>query len=162
MEKPWFRQFWPWFLILLPSTAIIWTLGTVVLFSQHSVSLVSEDYYKEGRAINQDISKLQEAKALGLNALVSSENSNELIVRLDRGKLTQYPALKIRLAHRTLAEQDIEQLVSSDAQGFYRLTLNEQLQGPWFVKIASFDNQWILQGKVNFPTDTAIALNSHE
>ncbi len=161
MEKPWFRQFWPWFLILLPSTVIIWTLGTVVLFSQHSVSLVSEDYYKEGRAINQDISKLQEAKALGLNALVSSDN-NELTVVLERGKLEQYPALKIKLAHRTLAEKDIEQLVSSDAQGVYRLVLDDSLQGPWFVKITSFDSKWILQGKVNFPTTAAIALNSHE
>jgi len=48
MVKPWYKQFWPWFLIILPLTVVVWTIVTVVIFSQNSVSLVAEDYYKKG------------------------------------------------------------------------------------------------------------------
>jgi hypothetical protein len=161
MEKPWFRQFWPWFLILLPGIVIVWTLATVVLFSQNAVSLVSEDYYKEGKAINQDITKLQEAKALNLTAFVYNQDST-VIIALDKGKLEQYPALRVNIVHRTLENKDIEIMASADAQGHYRISLDEALNGPWFVKVSSFDQRWILQGKVNFPSTTPTSLNSHE
>lgn len=161
MEKPWFRQFWPWFLILLPGIVIVWTLATVVLFSQNAVSLVSEDYYKKGKAINQDITKLQEANALNLNAFVYNQEST-VVVALDKGKLDQFPALRVNIVHRTLETQDIEMMVSADAQGHYRLSLDVALNGPWFVKVSSFDQRWILQGKVNFPSTTPTPLTSLE
>ena len=57
MVKPWYKQFWPWFLIILPLTVVVWTIITVIIFSNNSVSLVTEDYYKKGKGINIDISK---------------------------------------------------------------------------------------------------------
>ncbi|MGX9416117.1 FixH family protein [Vibrio sp. RC27] len=160
MEKPWFKQFWPWFLIILPGTVIIWTLATVVVFSQNAVSLVSDDYYKEGKGINQDITRLQEAKALNLNASVYSQDQT-LVVTLDKGKLEQYPALRVNIVHRTLETQDIELMISADAQGNYRIQPETEIVGPWFVKLSSFDNKWILQGKVNFPSTTPTILNNN-
>lgn len=52
MVKPWYKQFWPWFLIILPLTVVIWTVVTVIVFANNSVSLVTEDYYKKGKGIN--------------------------------------------------------------------------------------------------------------
>lgn len=51
MVKPWYKQFWPWFLIILPLTVVVWTVITVVVFSNNSVSLVAEDYYKKAKAL---------------------------------------------------------------------------------------------------------------
>jgi hypothetical protein len=161
MEEPWFRQFWPWFLILLPGMVVVWTLATVVVFAQNSVSLVSDDYYKEGKGINQDITKLQEAKALQLKASVYNQDKT-LVVVLDKGKLEQYPALRVNIVHRTLETEDIQVMVSADAQGHYRINHDVELKGPWFVKVSSFDSRWILQGKVNFPSTTPTAINRYE
>ncbi|WP_425348331.1 FixH family protein, partial [Vibrio splendidus] len=36
MVKPWYKQFWPWFLIALPATVVIWTIMTVIVFTQNS------------------------------------------------------------------------------------------------------------------------------
>lgn len=160
MEKPWFRQFWPWFLILLPGMVVVWTLATVVVFAQNSVSLVSDDYYKEGKGINQDITKLQEAKVLQLEASIYNQG-NTLIVVLDKGKLEHYPALRVNIVHRTLETKDIEVMASADAQGHYRIDRESSLNGPWFVKLSSFDKTWILQGKVNFPSTTPTLLVNH-
>ena len=43
--KPWYRQFWPWFLICLPASAVIASLYTVSLAVRTTDSLIvsSED-----------------------------------------------------------------------------------------------------------------------
>lgn len=63
MVKPWYKQFWPWFLIILPLTVVIWTVVTVIVFANNSVSLVTEDYYKKGKGINIDLTKINVAKS---------------------------------------------------------------------------------------------------
>ena len=57
MVKPWYKQFWPWFLIALPATVVIWTIMTVIVFTQNSVDLVTEDYYKKEKALMSTFQK---------------------------------------------------------------------------------------------------------
>lgn len=150
MVKPWYKQFWPWFLIILPLTVIVWTIITVVIFSNNSVSLVAEDYYKKGKGINVDISKMNVARDLSLNANVSSD-SNTVVIHFNKGALTHYPALTATFTHRTLPDRDFSQLVTADASGNYRLTLDHEIIGPWFIELEPHDKHWLIQGKVEFP-----------
>ncbi|WP_114785675.1 FixH family protein [Vibrio tetraodonis] len=157
MVKPWYKQFWPWFLIILPMTVVVWTIITVIVFSNNSVSLVTEDYYKKGKAINIDISKINVAKDLHLSATVSSENNN-VVISFNKGQLKHYPAITALFAHRTLPDRDFTQLLTSDAGGQYRLTLDKSLQGPWFIELTPHDEQWLIQGRVTFPTEANVEL----
>ncbi|CAM3143149.1 FixH family protein [Vibrio mytili] len=150
MVKPWYKQFWPWFLIILPLTVVVWTVITVIVFSKNSVSLVAEDYYKKGKGINVDISKMNVARDLGLHAVLSSKN-NSIVVKFDKGELSHYPALLATFTHRTLPDRDFSKLITADASGNYRLTADESIQGPWFVELEPHDKQWMLQGKIEFP-----------
>ncbi len=150
MVKPWYKQFWPWFLIILPLTVICWTVITVVIFSNNSVSLVAEDYYKKGKGINIDISKMNVARDLSLNANVSSEN-NTVVIHFNKGELPHYPALTATFTHRTLPDRDFSKLLTADASGNYRITLDHEIIGPWFVELQPHDNHWMIQGKVEFP-----------
>ncbi len=50
MNKPWYKQFWPWFLIILPLSVVVASITTFVVFSNNKVSLVAEDYYKKEKA----------------------------------------------------------------------------------------------------------------
>jgi hypothetical protein len=151
MVTPWYKQFWPWFLIILPLIVVTWTIGTVVVFSQHSVSLVTEDYYKKGKGINIDFTKINVAKSLLLSATIYSDGQ-DVVIDFDKGKLATYPALLVMFAHRTLPDRDFSQLVSADASGHYRLSLKEAMQGPWFIEITPHDKQWLIQGRMNFPS----------
>ena len=156
MVKPWYKQFWPWFLIILPLIVIGWTIVTVVIFSNNSVSLVAEDYYKKGKGINIDISKMNVARDLSLNAHVSS-NSNTVVIHFDKGELAHYPALTATFTHRTLPDRDFSKLITADASGNYRLTPDEDILGPWFIELQPHDKQWMIQGKVEFPAaDTVL------
>ncbi|MCF7482899.1 FixH family protein [Vibrio sp. J1-1] len=156
MVKPWYKQFWPWFLIILPLIVVVWTIVTVVIFSNNSVSLVAEDYYKKGKGINIDISKMNVARDLNLNAHISS-NRNTVVIHFDKGELAHYPALTATFTHRTLPDRDFSKLITADASGNYRLTPDEDILGPWFVELQPHDNQWMIQGKVEFPAaDTVL------
>ncbi len=68
---------------------------TFALFNSNRVSLVSENYYKEGKGINQDLSRLNKADELGLRASLHLENK-VAIFSLDKGKLLQYPAAELK------------------------------------------------------------------
>ena len=49
---PWYRQFWPWFLICLPGSVVVAALTTMYIAHKGADDLVVDEYYKEGLAIN--------------------------------------------------------------------------------------------------------------
>jgi hypothetical protein len=51
--RPWFRQFWPWFLIALPGAVVIASLLTVYIAVTHQDPVVDGNYYKHGLTINE-------------------------------------------------------------------------------------------------------------
>ncbi|WP_039976852.1 FixH family protein [Vibrio jasicida] len=157
MVKPWYKQFWPWFLIILPLTVVIWTIVTVVVFANNSVSLVAEDYYKKGKGINIDISKMNVARDLGLNATVSSD-VNTVVISFNKGELPHFPALTATFTHRTLPDRDFTKLLTADAKGNYRLTQEDSIQGPWFVELEPHNKEWMIQGRVEFPAQPTILM----
>ena len=48
--KPWYKQFWPWFLIAIPTSSFIMAYFIVKFATNTQDSLVVDDYYKEGKA----------------------------------------------------------------------------------------------------------------
>ena len=67
-SRPWYRQFWPWFLIAIPLFAVITGLFTVVIATVTSDGLVVDDYYKRGLSINRVLARDQQAAELGIKA----------------------------------------------------------------------------------------------
>ncbi len=52
-DKPWFKQFWPWFLIILPGSVVIACLITIYLAFRYADTVISETYYKDNVEINK-------------------------------------------------------------------------------------------------------------
>ncbi|MBD1556839.1 hypothetical protein HC752_07805 [Vibrio sp. S9_S30] len=159
MVQPWYKQFWPWFLIALPATVVVASFVTLGIFSKNSVSLVTEDYYKKGKAINIDISKQNVARDLSLSATVST-SSNRIIIDFNKGQLEQFPALVVSFSHRTLADRDFSHTLSANGLGQYVISLENEIDGPWFVKVEPHDKKWLIQGKVTFPLQSPTQLGN--
>ncbi|WP_034413963.1 FixH family protein [Candidatus Photodesmus blepharus] len=152
MLKPWYKQFWPWFLIFFPLTSIIASVITIVIFSKNSVSLITDNYYTKAASINTNLSKIQRAKKLELSAYIYSEGKNVFIF-LNKGQLEYDPTiLHIFFTNRTLPDRDFSRLVYLDENNQYRLFLENELTGLWFIKVTPLEEHWIIQGKVNFPS----------
>ena len=159
MEKPWYKQFWPWFILSLTVGVSILTLVRVAILTNHSVHLVTEDYYKKGKGINVDISRINVAKELGLDASVRAEGDT-VVIQFNKGQLEHYPAITAMFAHRTLPDHDFSRLITSDARGTYRFKLDTELQGPWFIELTPHDEEWLIQGRVEFPTSSSVQLSN--
>lgn len=68
---PWHKQFWPWFLIIVPIVTILVGFTLLWLAINTQDSLVKDDYYKEGKAININLNKTVYAKQLGISTLLN-------------------------------------------------------------------------------------------
>ena len=77
-------------LIILPLCAVIASFTTLKIALTNSDSLVAEDYYKEGKAINMDLSKVKYAKQIGMNFLLEQTN-NEILLTQQGGPASKLP-----------------------------------------------------------------------
>lgn len=74
--KPWYKQFWPWMLIGLPTSVVIASVTTYFLAINGMDSVISKDYYKEGLAVNADLTRDKKAIALGMAADINIDGKN--------------------------------------------------------------------------------------
>ncbi|MBT1445911.1 FixH family protein [Shewanella sp. JM162201] len=145
-QQAWYKQFWPWFLIILPLCAVVASLTTFKIALDNSDSLVAEEYYKKGKAINMDLSKIQFARQIGMQFLVSVENGAVIIEQ--HGGPAYEAGLNTQFYHPTLADRDFSQMLSRDATGKYRITPEAPISGDWEIRIESFDGKWRLQKRL--------------
>jgi len=101
--KPWYRQLWPWLLMLPPATAVVGSAISITLAIRSADGLVVDDYYRQGRAINQTLARKEKAVALGLEANLNAaglSSGDEVRLRLSADRaIPAEAALKLRLVH---------------------------------------------------------------
>jgi hypothetical protein len=139
---PWYRQFWPWFLIALPAASVVFSVATLVVAVRNADSVVRDDWYKGGLAINVDMARDRAAAAAGVVATLTIDGAGRTVeVRLDGAAA---PALDVALHHPTQAARDRAVRLTRDADGAYRATLDEPLAGRWHVEVSDPDAGWRL------------------
>jgi hypothetical protein len=67
-NEPWYKQRWPWLLMAGPIAVVIAGAVTVWLAVISNDGLVTDDYYKQGLAVNQTLQRDHQASSLGLEA----------------------------------------------------------------------------------------------
>lgn len=150
LPKPWYRQFWPWFIMALPATAVVAGLTTVGIAVVNQDSVVRDDWYKEGKAINQSLERDSVATRLGLAADVKLDDlTGEVRVQLrQRGDAALPEQLTLYFQHPTQAGAD-QQLKLTRRDGEYRGQLPHALQGRFYVELGT--PEWRLLGNREFP-----------
>lgn len=157
MTEKWYKQFWPWFLIIVPSASI--SMGVVIVYiavtTEHS--MVSDDYYKEGKAINVSLRKKQHAKQLNLIAgLEILQDSVQ--VKFKQALPPDPTAIKLDFFHSTLEDKDFFVMLTRDALGVYKGILPASPDGKWRLTITPFDESWKIRQQVTFPVSGEVIL----
>lgn len=152
--KPWYRQFWPWFLIALPATSVIAGLTTLTIAIRNQDSLVRDDWYKDGKAINQSIARDARATEMGISAeLVVDDLTGEIVATLTSREALQAPdALTLEISHPTLADQDQTVVLTHRADGKYQGGLTHGLKGLHYIELGT--PEWRLRSSRDFPLDS--------
>jgi len=155
VRQSWYKQFWPWFLILLPASAVVASIITIMLAVNNADSLVVDDYYKKALNINRDLKKIEFARQQGLSAnLDLTGNQLKLMLSLKNKKLKIPPTLKLLFIHPANSEKDFSvTMVQPSTEYQYSSYIDNKLQqkmyqNNWYLQLLSPDNTWRLNGKI--------------
>ncbi|PKH06322.1 FixH family protein [Moritella sp. Urea-trap-13] len=162
MKSYWYKEPWFWFVIFFPTVSVIAGVSTFTIFQNHQPDMVSEDYYKDGKKINQDLTKYHEALARNITFELKFENGNAVISSAT-GDITENEALQVSFFHVTLAKHDISVLATASGDGSYRVEMpKDMLKGKWRVRVEPFDNVWRVQEYVQYPNTSIIKLDGEQ
>lgn len=148
-EKPWYRQFWPWFVIALPASAVIAGLSTLAIAVKYQDSVVKDDWYQAGKSINLNLERNQRAAALGLSATIAIDAlTGDVLVSLTPAPRSIGP-LQLAFTHPTHADADQTLNLLPRPDGRYHGLLQSGLNGRFDIELGN--PEWRLLGTGNFP-----------
>lgn len=149
--KPWYRQFWPWFIMALPATAVVAGLSTVYIAFKYQDSVVRDDWYQDGKSINLDMAREKRAQLLGITADMAFDAvTGDIRLTLHNKQATLLPAsLKLILSHVTRADLDQSVTLQRQHDGAYHGVLGHALRGNFDIELAGSD--WRLIDSTTFP-----------
>ena len=158
-DKPWYRQFWPWFLMALPGSVVIAGLTTVYIAFNGADTLVNDNYYRDGLAINQSFEQDHLATAMGLSAeLRLDSDSGELFVTLIGAEIGA-SKLVLQLLHPTDGIRDRDLTMSLMSPNHYRVDLERNLRHRYYLRLVPLPEQeWRLSGEINFSDSQQVTL----
>ena len=151
--QPWYRERWPWILMAGPAIVVVAGLITAWLAISSEDGLVIDDYYKQGLAINQTLSRSDAAERLGIKAQLYLADGR---VRVLLGAAAGRGALTLRLVHPTRAGMDQSLNLAAIEPGVYEGRLRPLQPGRWHVVLEQRD--WRLAGDWTLPAAGVLTL----
>ncbi|QTP53995.1 FixH family protein [Billgrantia sulfidoxydans] len=156
---PWYKQFWPWFLLGLLFSAIGVSSTFAVLSVRSFDGMVQEDYYEHGRAINMVLAKQQRANELNLDAELRIDPlTSDIIVQLDGDDRPE--RLHLRLIFPTQDDRDQDLTLEHVRDGRYLGQAPDNLRHRWYLQLqpGTESPEWRLVGEARFPSEESFSL----
>lgn len=152
---PWYRQFWPWVLIGLPAATVVAGFVTLAIAMHDPDGLVTDDYYKQGLAVNAQKARDREALRLGLSAAVRVSASEGMVdLSMLSGDLTS-DTITLTFMHPTRAQFDRTVQLHSTGLG-YEGKIEPLAPGNWHVILEPENREWRIRGRMRLP-DTPVS-----
>lgn len=163
---PWYRQPWPWLLMIGPFVVVIAGIYTAYLAITTSDGLVSKDYYKKGLEVGHTLDASALAKHLGLVANIHL-TSEQITIRLEQtvqGAMPLTDSVQVLLQHPTRAGVDQSATLTRDklnANGsIYRGQIHLPSSGNWLIELSDQEKTWRLLGQVLLPAKGEFAIGA--
>jgi len=134
---PWYRYFWPWFIIALIFASVAGGVATVVIAFSNQDSLVSESWYENGTRINRLLESERNAAQRSIRAELRIDNATgEVLVDLAGDGIAMLRELVLDLSHPTRASSDRSIPLIRPDSGPFRGQLSTPLIGRWYAVLA--------------------------
>jgi len=150
--KPWYRQFWPWFIIALPASAVVASLYTVSLAVRTTDSLVVTSEDGMDVVTSRHLAAERVAADLGIRATLAIDlESGAIEARLVADEALDPPkTLQLLFSHPAFASRDrVVALTAArpdtDGTPVWSGHLVDVPDGRWYVVLADGDT-WRLTG----------------
>lgn len=160
-STPWYRHLWPWLIMLGPFLVVLAGSYTIWLSYSQQDALVVGDYYRQGKAINQDLRRDQAASRLGLSLALRFDAAAGRLSGVMRGAQgVPQGAMTLRLVHSTRPEKDIVLPVVADGQGRFEVSLPMLEMARWQVMLEDRGRTWRINGAWPWPQQATAALSA--
>ena len=158
--EPWYKQGWPWVLIAIPLLTVIAGVITIQIAFDTNDSLVKDNYYKEGLAINSSIERTELAHKLALSAKIEI-NSETKLLHVNLSSAEKLPSrLMVKFSHPTLEVKDQSFALESLSGRDFVSEIISLEDAYWHVTIEDESKTWILKSRWLYPTKTSIIVDS--
>jgi hypothetical protein len=156
---PWYKHRWPWFLMIGPVLVLVGGVLMTWLATSRPDAMVVGDYYKQGKAINQELRRDRVAASLGLvfEARYDAAAGRVTGSLRSHGEPVRAP-FHIRLAHPTQPERDRVLEALPDAQGRFGAAAPGLEQTHWQVVVEGGARDWRLAGSWNWAREAVLAI----
>ncbi len=152
-QTPWYKQFWPWFLMFFPVVTIVGCVLLVLLAVGNGPDMVVDDYYKKGKAINLELDKYNKAKALFLHGNMAIDG-DLVTFTFTKGDYDTISAIKLSAYHATQEAKDVETTLTKNARGGFSGILPTELTGRYTLFLSPMDDSWKLKHSITLPDNT--------
>ena len=135
---PWYKQFWPWFIILLPASVVVAGITTLFIAIEHEDSLVDDDYYQQGLGINRLLAEDDMAAQLAVAATIKLDPVVGEIRVILAGEFNSAPSqLLLRWIHPIRQQQDFSLPLTLVGNNAYAGQLSHSIDGRWYIELSS-------------------------
>ncbi len=160
IEPPWYRQFWPWFLITLPTIAVIASITTLWIAMQQDTGLMSDNYYKDGININNELARQSLARTANITARLQFTDQEQKVLLYIQGDIKLPPQLELELSAPLHSAKDRLLTLKSMSQSLYQAKLDNIDPGYYYLKLYPATNNWIIKKKIYLPANNIIVLSA--
>lgn len=155
-EPPWYRQFWPWAILSIPIATILACAVLITLAIKSDDGLVSDDYYKEGLAINRRNQLEQAASDRGISATLQFAGDQLRVIFPTEVSVSE--SIAISLIHNTLQHRDVQLVLHKTTDGVFQGALPKPVAGSYTIALESESRDWKLVKRVTVTGDTVLEL----
>lgn len=156
-STPWYREPWPWILMAGPAIVMVAGFITLAVAIRSNDGLVADDYFRQGKEVNRDLSRDDEARRMGLSAELDSNPAARTLDIALRSSLAP-PQLTLRLAHATRGGQDRVIAAQRGADGRYHAAYLPVEAGKWYLTLDDATRRWRLTGTAQVGADGRFVL----
>ena len=151
-EPVWYKQVWPWVIIAIPFSAVLFGIFQITVVILHPDDVVDDNYYKDGMAINQTLDEDRAAKKLGVTASLAAYTKDEIALIVHGTKDSR---LTLKFAHITDASKDRQVILYRQANDRYAAYKNIPQEftrpGVWYVELDGQNGDWRLWKRMVTP-----------
>jgi hypothetical protein len=141
----------PWLLAMPPLCSILFAAGAMRMAAGVPVSMVVDDYYKQGKAINLDLGRDQQASQLGLRAELQAGTGSTRLRLYARQAFPLPATVQVRFMHPADAARDQQLSLQLGSDQTYTGQPLMLTQGTWEVQIDTPAQHWRLRGLARLP-----------
>ena len=140
----WYRHPWPWLLMSGPAVVVVAATWTAVLAVRSSDGLVTEDYYRQGMAINRVLARERHANDLGIVARLAFDGARKMRIDLPPSAPAS-AGLRLVLTHPAHASDDESIEMAPAGNGVYEGSLRSVPQGVSRIVLEDREQTWRIE-----------------